>query len=142
MSYNMKNAAIGFGTGADHFSVRQDGFSDEHRNNIRKSRLGKSLSNETKQKLSKALKNRKRGPMPNERKDKISETLKQTSYFNDMYDNTYECVSPTGEVYVIKTNGGWTKWCKDNKLDPVCMRAVAQGKTKKGKHKGWTCKLL
>jgi len=142
MSYNMKNVAFGFGIGDDHFSARQRGFSDEHRENIRKSRLGKPLSNETKKKLSQALSGKKRGAMSEERKKLISKTLKTSSSFNSMHNNTYRCISPDGEEHIVRTNGRWIEWCKSHNLDHCVMRKVALGKTKKGKHKGWTCELL
>lgn len=50
----------------------------------------------------------------------------------------YEVVDPKGNTYII--GGGFTKWCKSQKISNSNMRLVALGKRKQCK--GWTAKII
>jgi len=51
---------------------------------------------------------------------------------------TYKIKSPIGDVYII--SGGFSKWCRNNKLDPSAIRNVALGKCKH--HKDWVAEII
>jgi len=108
---------------------------------------------EHKKNISKALKGIKR---TEEFKNKVSESLRKSEAFrkvmssaeykekqrinssgqNNPNANTYEVISPAGNVHIVK--GGLRKFCKENGLSIAIMSAMANGKDKRSDHNGWT----
>jgi len=84
---------------------------------LKKSNMGKVVSEETKQKIS----NSKKGTL----------TWNKGMCIDSKY--VYKIKSPTGEVIEIKS---MNNFCKENNLSPSCMFRLISGKQKQ--HKGWT----
>ena len=104
--------------------------------------LGKSLTEEHKQKISKAHKGK---ILPKETVDKmiayrtgrnLTESCKE-KISKSHSKNTYELKSPNGEILLIKN---LSKFCKENNLQQSAFVMIMNGERKH--HKKWTIKKL
>lgn len=103
----------------------KNGISQQHKKILLECRLGKSHSEETKEKIKKSLSGKKHSE---ERKLKNSKS--SCKY-------VYKIVSPDGCIFYEKN---MKKFCLDKDVDPSAMRNVAHKKYKQ--HKGWTVEIV
>lgn len=113
-------------------------FSQEHCDNISKSKKGqtphnkgKSMSDEQKRKISESMRGKpspKRGiPLSEEQRQKLIEANKKS----------YIVTNPEGiEIEVT----GLTQFCRENNLSVLCMFQIANGRQKR--HQGWICRKI
>jgi len=116
--------------------------SEETKQKIGAARIGKSLPQETIEKL-KIIKSGVNNPMygkkgelsPNYGKLHSEESKRKRSISNAKF--TWEITSPIGEVVIINN---LSEYCRKNNLSVGCMTMVAAGK--QDSHKGYACKKI
>jgi len=99
--------------------------SEEHKQKISKSHKGKIISKET---VNKMIAYRTGRSLSESCKEKISKSHSK---------NTYELKSPDGEILIIKN---LSKFCKENNLQQSAFVMIMKGERKH--HKNWTIKRL
>lgn len=134
---------IGFNIARDTVaSMKGRKLSVEHRAAISKAHKGKTLSEETRHRVSQSKIGQKLGLFSQEHRTKLSIANRGKSKSPDHVEKIaktkrreFVVTSPDGISFYIK---GMRRFCADNGLNNAAMFRVAQGK--QTNHKGWKCR--
>jgi hypothetical protein len=107
--------------------------SEETKEKMRKSQLGKKQTEQSKEKNSKKAKERWQNGVYDAEKLRLSrigfkQPESQKQKVSDFFSKQWSITTPTGETLIINN---LNQFCKENNLD--------QGNMSRGKHKGWKC---